>query len=106
MLLIINLITLFSSLLVSSIPGLVITVILTPALSMARAYLFIAKGFEINLTDTFSGFDDYFSAFKVNLLSEIITFLYSLIVPGIIRAIEYSFVLLVLAENKGKSARE
>lgn len=112
MMLIIYLITFFSSLILSLIPGggAVITVILTPAfnLSMARAYLYVAKGFEINVTDTFSGFNDYFSSFKTELLSGIITFLYSLllIVPGIIKAVEYSFALMILAENKGKSARE
>ena len=98
--------------LLSLIPGgsLIATIIITPAmtLSLVRVYLMVIKGQQPEAKDAFCGFDDFFSAFKVNLLTGIFTFLWSLlfVIPGIIKSISYSMAMYVLAENKGKNAME
>lgn len=95
-----------------SIPGggLVVSVIITPAfsLSLMRVYLMVAQGEKPEVKDTFSGFDDFWSAFKVTFLVGLYTFLWSLlfVIPGIIKTFSYSMSLYILAENKGKSAKE
>ena len=98
--------------LLSLIPGgsLIATIIITPAmtLSLVRVYLMVINGQQPEAKDAFCGFDDFFSAFKVNLLTGIFTFLWSLlfVIPGIIKSISYSMAMYVLAENKGKNAME
>lgn len=86
------------------------TIIITPAfaLSVVRVYLNITKGVNPEVNNAFSGFDDFWSAFKVNFLVGLFTFLWSLlfVIPGIIKAYSYSMSLYVLAENKGKKALE
>ena len=110
--LVIGAITGAASFLASLIPGvgMVVSIVLTPAfaLSTVRIYLMVVRGGTPEIKDSFSGFDDFFSAFKVTLLVGLYTFLWSLlfIVPGIIKSYSYSMSLFVLAENKGKSARE
>ena len=90
--------------------GAIIAVVITPAfaLSTARIYLTVVRGGNPEVKDTFSGFDDFFSAFKVTLLVGIYTFLWSLlfIIPGIVKSYAYSMSLFVLADNKSMSARE
>ena len=85
-------------------------VIVTPAfaLSIVRVYLNLAKGTTPEVKDAFSGFDDFWSAFKVTLLVGVYTFLWSLlfVIPGIVKSFSYSMSLYILAENKGKSANE
>ena len=94
------------------IPGgnVIASIIITPAfaLSMIRVYLAVIAGETPEAKDSFSGFDDFWSAFKVNFLTGLYTFLWSLlfVIPGIIKALSYSMSLYVLAENKGKSATE
>lgn len=101
-----------ASALLSLIPGgsLVVSIIVTPAftLSVARVYLNVIKGNTPKAGDAFCGFDDFWSAFKVTFLVGLYTFLWSLlfVIPGIIKAISYSMSVYILAENKGKSARE
>ena len=96
----------------SLIPGgaIVAAVIITPAftLSLIRVYLGVSKGVQPTAGDAFSGFDDFWSAFKVNFLVGLFTFLWSLLfyIPGIIKAISYSMSTFILAENKGKPALE
>lgn len=84
--------------------------VLTPAfgLSMARIYLGICAGKKPEVKDTFCGFDDVWSAFKVVFLVELFTTLWSLlfIIPGIVKSFSYSMSMYILAENKGMSARE
>ena len=60
------------------------------------------------VTDAFSGFDDFWSAFKVNFFVGLFTFLWSLlfIIPGIVKSFSYSMSTYILAENKGKKALE
>ena len=110
--LIIGAISGLASTLLSFIPGgnLVVSIIITPAftLSLARVYLSVIKGNTPKAGDAFCGFDDFWSAFKVTFLVGLYTFLWSLlfIIPGIIKAFSYSMSTYILAENKGKSARE
>lgn len=90
--------------------GLVATIIVTPAfsLSLIRVYLDVVAGGTPKAGDAFTGFDDFWAAFKVTFLVGLYTFLWSLLffIPGIIKALSYSMSMYILAENKGKSARE
>ena len=110
--LIIGAITGAASFLASFIPGvgLAVSIIVTPAfvLSTVRIYLMLVRGGTPEVKNCFDGFDDFFSAFKVTFLVGIYTFLWSLlfIIPGIVKGYSYSMALYVLADNKGKSARE
>ena len=96
----------------SFIPGgaLVVYIVITPAfaLSIIRVYLMVLDDKTPEVSDTFSGFDDFWCAFKVTFLVGLYTFLWSLlfIIPGIIKSISYSMSMYILAENKGKSATE
>jgi uncharacterized membrane protein len=85
-------------------------VIVTPAfaISILRIYLNLTQGKKPEIADSFSGFNDFFSAFKVTLLVGIFTFLWSLLfyIPGIIKGISYSQALYIVAENPGMGARE
>ena len=78
------------------------------ALSTYRVYLMVVGGATPEAKDAFCGFDDFWAAFKVTFLVGLYTFLWSLllVIPGIIKAYSYSMSMYILAENKGKSARE
>ena len=110
--LIIGAISAVASTLAALIPfgGAIIAIVITPAfvLSTSRIYLMVVRGGNPEIKDSFSGFDDFFSAFKVTLLVGFYTFLWSLlfIIPGIIKSYSYSMSVYVLADNKGMSARE
>lgn len=91
--------------------GSIASLVLSPALvlSLVRVYLNIIKDIkQPEVSDAFSGFDDFLAAFKVQLLVAVYTFLWSLlfIIPGIIKGLSYSMSMYILAENKGMSARE
>ena len=96
----------------SFIPGgsIIASIIITPAfaLSIARVYLSVTRYKTPEVMDSFSGFDDFWSAFKVTFLVGLYTFLWSLlfIIPGIVKSFSYSMAMYILAENKGKSATE
>ena len=98
--------------LLSLIPGggIVATIIITPAfaLSLVRVYLNVIKGGTPKAEDAFSGFDDFWAAFKVSFLVGLFTLLWSLlfVIPGIVKCFSYSMSNYILAENKGKSALE
>lgn len=108
--LIIGLISGVASLVLAFIPlgGLISTIIITPAfaLSMTRVYLSVTAETKPEVGDAFCGFDDFWSAFKVNFLVGLFTFLWSLlfIIPGIVKSVSYSMSMYILAENKGKPA--
>ncbi len=111
--LVIGIVSSVASAVLSLIPvvgSLLATIIVTPAfsLSMVRVYLLVIKDQKPEVKDAFSGFDDFWSAFKVTLLVGLFTFLWSLlfIIPGIVKSISYSMSMFILAENKGKSALE
>lgn len=96
--------------LIPVVGSLAATIIVTPAfaLSLIRIYLSLAQGANPEVKDAFTGFDDFWSAFKVTFLVGLYTFLWSLlfVIPGIIKGFSYSMSLYILAENKGKSAKE
>lgn len=110
--LIIGIISGAASALLATIPGggLVASIIITPAfaLSLIRVYLMVSQDVKPEVKDAFSGFDDFWSAFKVIFLVGLYTFLWSLlfIIPGIVKTFSYSMSMYILAENKGKSAKE
>ncbi len=111
--LIIGVLSGLASLILSLIPiigSLASTFIVTPAfaLSMVRVYLNLTNGQKPAAGDAFSGFDDFWAAFKVTFLVALFTFLWSLlfIIPGIVKSISYSMSMYILAENKGKPALE
>ena len=111
--LIIGVISGVASYLLSLIPvvgSLIASVVVTPAfaLSIARVYLWVVRGAEVEVKDSFYGFHDFWSAFKVTFLVGLFTFLWSLLflILGIIKSISYSMALYVLADNPGKSALE
>lgn len=111
--LIIAVISGLATLVLSLIPiigNLASAIIVTPAfaLSVYRVYLNLTYDASPTAGDAFSGFDDFWSAFKVNFLVGIFTYLWSLllVIPGIIKSISYSMALYILAENKGKPALE
>ena len=86
------------------------SIIVVPAfaLSTIQIYLGVTAGMKPGVKDAFGGFADFWSAFKVSFLTGLYTFLWSLlfVIPGIIKAFSYSMSMYILAENKGKSARE
>ena len=90
--------------------GAIASALIVPALSLSvnRIYLNLAKGTKPTVNDTFSGIDDFWSAFKVNFFSGlfITLWLFLLIIPGIVKALSYSMAPFILAENKGKPALE
>lgn len=96
--------------LIPVVGSLAATIIVTPAfsLSLVRVYMNVVNGGNPAAGDAFSGFDDFWSAFKVTFLTGLYTFLWSLlfVIPGIIKMFSYSMAMYILAENKGKSARE
>lgn len=110
--LIIGMISGASSAILSFIPGgtLIVSIIITPAftLSLIRVYLNVINGNTPKAGDAFCGYDDFWSAFKVNFLVGLFTFLWSLllVIPGIIKSFSYSMSTFILAENKGKPALE
>ncbi len=108
--LIIGLISTLASLVLSLIPfgGLISSVFLSPAfsLSLVMVYLNLSNGASPAVDNTFWGFSDFWSAFKVQFLVGLFTFLWSLllVVPGIIKSLSYSMAMYDLAENNGKPA--
>ena len=98
--------------LIAAIPvvGSIACILLAPALtlSLVRIYLNLVQGVTPDFSAAFSGFDDFWCAFKVNFLVGLYTFLWSLlfVIPGIVKGISYSMSMYVLAENKGMSATE
>ena len=111
--LVISIISGLASLILSLIPfvgSLAAAIIITPAfaLSLVRIYINVVKGNTPDVKDAFSGFDDFWAAFKVTFFVGLFTFLWSLlfVIPGIIKGYSYSMAMYVLAENKGKGALE
>jgi uncharacterized membrane protein len=86
------------------------TFVVAPAFSLSMIYIYlnVVKGQHPAVGDAFSGFSDFWSAFKVTFLTGLFTMLWSLlfIIPGIIKAFSYSMAMYILAENPGKPALE
>lgn len=110
--LIVGLISGVASFILTFVPfgGLFSAIIITPAftLSVIRVYLNVTADVKPTAEDAFCGFDDFWSAFKLNFLVGIFTFLWSLlfVIPGIVKSFAYSMSMYILAENKGKPALE
>ena len=111
--LIIGVISSVASWLLSLIPvvgSVASAIIITPAftLSLAKVYIGVVAGGTPTAGDSFCGFEDFWSAFKVNFLTGLFTFLWSLlfVIPGIVKSYAYSMSMYILAENKGKPALE
>lgn len=109
--LIIGLISAAAGFILSFIPAgsLIASIVITPAftISILRVYLNLAKTQQKpEVKDAFTGFDDFWSAFKVTFLVGIFTFLWSLlfVIPGIIKAISYSQAMTIVAENPKTNA--
>lgn len=96
--------------LIPVVGSLIAAVVVTPAfvLSLYRVYLTVVSGNTPEVKDAFSGFDDFWSAFKLTFLVGLFTFLWSLlfVIPGIVKGYSYSMSYYILAENKGKPALE
>lgn len=110
---IIMLVGMVASLVLSFIPvigAIAATVIISPALSLAFAiiYLNLTKNIAPEFENVLDGLRDFWSAFKVVFFIDLFTVLWSvlLIIPGIVKAISYSMSLYILAENKGMPALE
>ncbi|MDR0975121.1 MAG: DUF975 family protein [Ruminococcus sp.] len=80
-------------------------------LSLYRAYLALTRGEKIIVSDIFWGFkttERFWGAIKLMLLMGLYVMLWSLllIVPGIIRGIDYSQAFFILSEDPSKGARQ
>lgn len=110
--LIVTIVSYLASLILSLVPGAGTVAIFIIASAFELSHAIIAlnlyNGRKLAVSDTFSGFKDFWSAFKVMLLATIFTFLWSLlfIIPGIIKGISYSQAMYILAENPGMSAMQ
>jgi uncharacterized membrane protein len=111
--LIIGGISFLAGLILGMIPmgSLIVSLIITPAFSLSTLRIYLAlvnSGQKPEPRDAFSGFDDFWSAFKTTFLTGLFTFLWSLlfIIPGIIKGYSYSMAMYIVAENPGISALE
>ena len=90
--------------------GLLVTFVITPAFSLStiRIYLDVSAGGTPTVNDAFSGFSDFWAAFKNTFLVGLFTTLWSLLlfIPGIVKGYSYSMSMYILAENPGKPALE
>lgn len=84
--------------------------VVTPAFALSTIYIYmnVVKGEHPSVGDAFSGFNDFWSSFKVSFLTGLFTMLWSLLlfIPGIIKGLSYSMAMYILAENPGKPALE
>lgn len=71
-------------------------------------YLNLTRGIKPEAKDAFSGYRDFWGAFKISFLTGLFTFLWSLllIIPGIIKSFSYAMSYYILAENPGMGALE
>ena len=84
--------------------------IVGPVMSLAllHVYLKLTRGVKPEINELFAHFNELLPALKVNLLTGIFVFLWSLllVIPGIIKSFAYSQAMYILAENPGIGARE
>ena len=84
-------------------------VVLPPlSIGILIVHLKLMRAQNIEFKDIFSGFDDIWSAIKLNFLTALFTALWTLLffIPGIVMGLAYSQARFILAENKGIGARE
>ena len=86
------------------------TIIITPAfeISLCMIYLKLTKNEEISVGDTFNGFKVTGKAVWLNIITNVFTFLWSLllVIPGIIKVFSYSMAPYILADNPELTAME
>ncbi|MBR5307792.1 MAG: DUF975 family protein [Clostridia bacterium] len=86
------------------------TLLVAPAFYLSTSIIFlgITNGKAPVIMDTFEGFKDWWSSFKVYIFMTLFTFLWSLlfIIPGIIKGYSYAMSYFILAENPGMPALE
>ncbi len=108
--LVIALITGAASAIIPGVGATVVLIVLAPAfsLSVTLIYLALTQGKKPEIKDMFNGFSDFWSAFKVNFLTGLFVYLWSLlfVIPGIVKSCAYSQAMYILAENPKMSARE
>jgi len=96
--------------LIPVVGSLIASIVVTPALtlSLIRVFLDVSRGGRPEVKDAFSGFDDFWAAFKVTFLTGLFTLLWSLlfVIPGLVKTYAYSMSMYILAENPGKPALE
>ena len=68
----------------------------------------MADGIQPDIKELFNHFDKLLIAFKVNILTAVFTFLWSLLlfIPGIIKRYAYSQAMYIIAENPNLGGRE
>jgi len=90
--------------------GSVASLIVGPVLAVATIviYLNMADGIQPDIKELFNHFDKLLIAFKVNILTAVFTFLWSLLlfIPGIIKRYAYSQAMYIIAENPNLGGRE
>ncbi len=86
------------------------TAIITPAfkISLCMIYLALTKNEEVSVGDVFKGFNITGKAVWLFIITEIFTFLWSLllIIPGVVKAFSYAMAPYILADNPELTARE
>lgn len=106
-----------SALLLTIIAGICISVssatyigpiLLSPifTLSLIHVYIAILAGHKPEIKEVFSGFSDWWCAFKITFFQGLFTSLWSMlfVIPGIIKACAYSQAMYILAGNPEKGA--
>ena len=87
-----------------------LAVVLGPwfSFNMTLIYLGLTKGQKPQIADIFKDINNFWPAFKVQLLTSVFTMLWSLLfyIPGMVKSISYSQAMYILAENPGMGARE
>ena len=78
------------------------------AISMTMIYIALANGKKPEVGDVFKGFSLFGKALWLNILVGFFVFLWSLLlyIPGIIKALSYSMLFYILAENPNMTAQE
>lgn len=78
------------------------------ALGVAGCYLAGVRDEKVSIENMFKGFDNFLSAFVLELVNSIFIFLWSLllIVPGIVASLSYSMSVFVLKDNPTITASE
>ena len=92
--------------------GIVLSFIFSAAFTLSLIYVYFRiasdPSYKPRVRELFNNFNDFWPMLKVQLLTALFTFLWSLlfIVPGIIKAISYSQAPYIIAENPNMPAME
>ena len=85
-------------------------IVIMPAfnISLCMIFLRLTKNEDISVGDAFKGFNITGKAVWLSIITEVFTFLWSLllIIPGIVKAFSYAMAPYILADNPELTARE